>query len=162
MTQVASADAPSPAPGPRPRRRAWQGPLLAGLCFGIAYGLTQRLLTFNVADLIRFGQSFDVQVFPGTSLESLRLRYGVEATGPAGDLPAQPPVGPDDQPATGDAVPADPALTGADVPVPIDGTAGLDAPLPDPAAGLPPEPAVPAEPPQSAPQAPPPVAGPRP
>ena len=62
---------------PLPRWKALcQGPLLAGLCFGAAYGITQRLMSFNVAELIHFGPGFDVQVFPGTSLESLKLRFG--------------------------------------------------------------------------------------
>ena len=57
-------------------RPTWSAPLVAGLCFGLAYGVTQRLISLNVGELIRFGQGFDVQVFPGTSLESLRLRFG--------------------------------------------------------------------------------------
>ncbi|MFM8937154.1 MAG: hypothetical protein ACKOE9_09385 [Vulcanococcus sp.] len=61
---------------PAARRPIWAGPLVAGVCFGLAYGVSQRLLALNVGELIRFGQGFDVQVFPGTSLESLRLRFG--------------------------------------------------------------------------------------
>ena len=59
-----------------PKRPIWAGPLVAGFCFALAYGVTQRLLGLNVGELIRFGNGFDVQVFPGTSLESLRLRFG--------------------------------------------------------------------------------------
>lgn len=162
MTQAASADAPSPASGPRRRRRAWVAPLLAGVCFGVGYGITQRLLAFNVGELIRFGQSFDVQTFPGTSLESLRLRYWADPADLRGDLAPQPPQRQGQPPAAGDAPIADPAPTAADAPLPGDGTAGLDTPQPDPAAGLPPEPAAPAEPALPAPQAPPPVAEPRP
>ena len=58
------------------KRPLWAGPLVAGFCFALAYGATQRLLGLNVGELIRFGNGFDVQVFPGTSLESLRLRFG--------------------------------------------------------------------------------------
>ena len=64
---------PSAATSKRP---IWAGPLVAGFCFALAYGVTQRLLGLNVGELIRFGNGFDVQVFPGTSLESLRLRFG--------------------------------------------------------------------------------------
>lgn len=70
--------APGSAVGapPRGRRPLWQGPLVAGLGFGLAYGITQRLVSVNVGDLIKFGPRFEVQAFPGTSLESLRLRFG--------------------------------------------------------------------------------------
>ena len=70
-------------------RQIWKGPLVAGLCFGVAYGVTQRLLSFNVTELIRFGPGFDVQVFPGTSLESLRLRFGDAEAEIRGDLELQ-------------------------------------------------------------------------
>ncbi|MBM5820401.1 MAG: hypothetical protein FJ070_10015 [Cyanobacteria bacterium K_DeepCast_150m_m2_101] len=73
---------------PRPQP-LWKGPLIAGVCFGLAYGITQRLLSFNVAELIRFGPGFDVQVFPGTSLESLKLRFGDAQGEIRGDLELQ-------------------------------------------------------------------------
>jgi predicted lipid-binding transport protein (Tim44 family) len=82
MAQAGSARPATPAS----RSRLWQGPLVAGLCFGLAYGVTQRLIHLNVGDLIRFGQNFDVQVFPGTSLESLRLRFGEAAGEARGEL----------------------------------------------------------------------------
>ena len=89
MTQAARARATQSAdaaPAPRPR---WAGPLVAGLAFGLAYGVTQRLVTLNVGELIRFGQGFDVQVFPGTSLESLRLRFGAADAELRGNLELQ-------------------------------------------------------------------------
>jgi hypothetical protein len=55
----------------------------------LAYGVTQRLLSFNVGELIRFGSGFDVQVFPGTSLESLKLRFGDAEAEIKGDLELQ-------------------------------------------------------------------------
>ena len=70
-------------------REIWKGPLVAGLCFGVAYGVTQRLLSLNVTELIRFGPGFDVQVFPGTSLESLKLRFGDAQAEIRGDLELQ-------------------------------------------------------------------------
>ena len=76
MTQVARPRSPQSGDAAAPRRPRWAGPLVAGLAFGLAYGVTQRLVSLNVGELIRFGQGFDVQVFPGTSLESLRLRFG--------------------------------------------------------------------------------------
>jgi hypothetical protein len=72
-----------------PPPQLWKGPLIAGVCFGLAYGVTQRLLSFNVTELIRFGRGFDVQVFPGTSLESLKLRFGDTQAEIRGDLELQ-------------------------------------------------------------------------
>ena len=65
----------------RPMRpRFWVGPLVAGACFALGYGITQRIV------LIRSGleqsdpQSFRARAFPGESLEALRLRHGVTGT----------------------------------------------------------------------------------
>ncbi len=145
MVQAAPAGTAAPAP---PRRgRFWLGPLLAGLCFGLGYGLTQRLLVLNVPGLVRFGQPFDLQPFPGTGLGSLRLRFGDEAQQIRGSLeldqlqrqPAAPP--PEDLP------PEDPATEGA--------------PPPGPAEAVPPEPGPePAPAPAAAERTPPPAPGP--
>ncbi|MFM7314003.1 MAG: hypothetical protein ACKO0M_12695 [Cyanobium sp.] len=87
MTQAARA--PHSADGAPARRPRWIGALVAGLAFGVAYGVTQRLVNLNFGELIRFGQGFDVQVFPGTSLESLRLRFGAAEAELRGDLELQ-------------------------------------------------------------------------
>jgi hypothetical protein len=65
----------------RPARpRFWVGPLVAGACFALGYGITQRVV------LIRSGldqaepQSFRARAFPGESLEALRLRHGETGT----------------------------------------------------------------------------------
>ena len=65
----------------RPTRpRFWVGPLVAGACFALGYGITQRVV------LIRSGleqaepQSFKARAFPGESLEALRLRHGETGT----------------------------------------------------------------------------------
>ena len=89
MTQASRARASQPADATPPRRPPWAGPLVAGLAFGLAYGVTQRLVTLNVGELIRFGQGFDVQVFPGTTLESLRLRFGAAESELRGNLELQ-------------------------------------------------------------------------
>lgn len=86
--QLRMAEVRQPVQPPR-LRQIWKGPLLAGLCFGAAYGITQRLLSFNVSELIRFGPGFDVQVFPGTSLESLKLQFGDAEAEIKGDLELQ-------------------------------------------------------------------------
>ena len=65
----------------RPARpRFWVGPMIAGACFALGYGITQRVV------LIRSGldqaepQSFRARAFPGESLEALRLRHGETGT----------------------------------------------------------------------------------
>lgn len=159
MTQAAPAGAAPAASSPRPRRAAWVGPLLAGLCFGVAYGVTQRLISLNVGEWIRFGQGFDVQVFPGTSLESLRLRFGDAETELRGDLELQQLQRQGDEPPPGEA-----AEPGADAAAPD--AAVQPTPAPDPAGagsspeatGLDPQPAeqppAPMLPPPPAPSAP--------
>ncbi|MBM5802185.1 MAG: hypothetical protein FJ077_15475 [Cyanobacteria bacterium K_DeepCast_35m_m2_023] len=57
----------------------WRRPLLVGVCFGLGYGLTQRLLDLRLPGLVQWGQSFDVRQMPGEGLEKLRLRVGGEA-----------------------------------------------------------------------------------
>lgn len=70
---------------PRPRNR-WRGPLVAGFCFGLGYGITQRLLALQLPGLVQLRQGFEVREFPGTSLESLRLRFGTDTEEIRGDL----------------------------------------------------------------------------
>ena len=71
------------------RPPVWQGPLVVGLCFGLGYGITQRLLALGLPQLIQLGQGFEVRSFPGTSLESLRLRFGAEGQPIRADLERQ-------------------------------------------------------------------------
>jgi hypothetical protein len=56
------------------------------LCFGLGYGLTHRLLALQWPSLVRLGQGFEVRPFPGTSLESLRLRFGADSQEVRGTL----------------------------------------------------------------------------
>lgn len=50
--------------------------LFVGACFGFGYGLTQRLMRFNVSEAWKGEQLFGVKSFPGTSLPVLRQRAG--------------------------------------------------------------------------------------
>ncbi|MCP9775421.1 hypothetical protein [Cyanobium sp. WAJ14-Wanaka] len=61
-----------------PPRSRWQGPLLVGLCFGLGYGITQRLLSLQLPAFVQLGEGFELRQFPGASLDSLRLRFGAE------------------------------------------------------------------------------------
>lgn len=56
----------------------WRLPLLVGVFFGLGYGITQRTLDLQLPNLVRWGQPFDVRDLPGTSLDSLRLRFGTD------------------------------------------------------------------------------------
>jgi hypothetical protein len=74
------------APAPQRRPRSWVGPLVVGVCFGLGYGLSQRLFNLQVGELVHFGRNFDVQPFRGSSLESLRLRFGSDGESIRADL----------------------------------------------------------------------------
>ena len=64
----------------------WRTPLLVGLCFGLGYGITNRLLDLSWNGFVRLGNSFNLRPLPGTSLESLRQRYGAEGLPIRADL----------------------------------------------------------------------------
>lgn len=81
--------ATSTAPRRPPAKPFWRGPLLLGLCFALGYGVTQRLLALGLPSLVQLGQGFEVRDFPGTSLESLRLRFGSEGQPLPADLERQ-------------------------------------------------------------------------
>ena len=136
MAQVASVSATPPSQQ-RPR---WQVPLLVGFCFGLGYGVTQRLLALQLPSLVRLGQGFEVRPFPGTSLESLRLRFGAENQDIRGDADL---LQLEQQPDT--AAPAAPAAKPPQE---------LPSPAPEPELEAPPPPELPgADLPQSTPAA---------
>ena len=85
-----SADPAIPSGSSRPAgtapRQLWRTPLVVGICFGLGYGITYRLLALQLPDFVRLGQSFDVRPFPGTSLDSLLQRFGAEGQAIRGDL----------------------------------------------------------------------------
>lgn len=80
--------APEPTSAPvRRRAGGWRmPPLLAGVCFGLGYGVVQRLMVIEFPQLVQLGQAFEVREFPGTTLEALRLKTGAEAQSIRGDL----------------------------------------------------------------------------
>lgn len=83
---VSAAAKLSAQPVPPLQRRLWRTPLVVGICFGLGYGITNRLLALQWPGFVQLGQSFDVRPFPGTSLESLRQRFGAEGQAIRGDL----------------------------------------------------------------------------
>ncbi|MCT0203011.1 hypothetical protein KQ302_05940 [Synechococcus sp. CS-602] len=77
---------PAQAETPRRPRSPWLMALLAGLCFGLGYGITGRLLALGGGEQQPLGQPFEVKPTPGTSLESLRMRFGDQDSEIRGDL----------------------------------------------------------------------------
>ena len=139
MAQVASVSAAPPSQQ-RPR---WQVPLLVGFCFGLGYGVTQRLLALQLPSLVRLGQGFEVRPFPGTSLESLRLRFGAENKDIRGDADL---LQFEQQPDT--------AAPAANQPQELPAPALVPSPAPEPELEAPPPPELPgADLPQSTPAA---------
>jgi len=62
------------------RPRFWVGPLVAGACFALGYGITQRFVLIRSGLQASEPQSFKARAFPGESLEVLRLRHGESGT----------------------------------------------------------------------------------
>ena len=71
MDKTSSPDAPVAT-----QSRFWVGPLVAGCCFALGYGITGRVLTLqtNVEDPVP--EAFTPRAFPGDSLQELRARFG--------------------------------------------------------------------------------------
>ncbi|QNI49494.1 putative conserved membrane protein [Synechococcus sp. A15-60] len=63
----------------RPKRpRFWVGPLVAGACFALGYGITQRVVMLRQGQQDPQQASFQQSSFPGQSLDSLRSFYGAD------------------------------------------------------------------------------------
>lgn len=60
--------------------------LFVGVCFGVGYGVTQRLMRVNVSGAWQGSQLFGVKPFPGSALSGLRERFGAEKMEIRGDL----------------------------------------------------------------------------
>ena len=80
--------APSASEQQRPKRpRFWVGPLVAGACFALGYGITQRVVLMRAAWKQPQQETFRQQAFPGETLEGLR-RPPAESQALLGDVPA--------------------------------------------------------------------------
>ncbi|WP_179949440.1 hypothetical protein [Synechococcus sp. UW179A] len=60
------------------RPRYWVGPLVAGACFALGYGITQRVVLMRQAWEKPQQATFRQNSFPGESLDGLRRRYGAD------------------------------------------------------------------------------------
>ena len=100
MDHPSSPDAPVEA-----KARFWVGPLVAGCCFALGYGITERVLTLQTNAEDPVPEAFTPLTFPGDSLQEIRARFSdddsslqVDVTAleaaEAASRPAQPPVKP--------------------------------------------------------------------
>ena len=100
MDNPSSPDAPVEA-----KARFWVGPLVAGCCFALGYGITERVLTLQTNAEDPVPEAFTPLAFPGDSLQEIRARFSdddsslqVDVTAleaaEAASRPAQPAVKP--------------------------------------------------------------------
>ena len=70
MDNSSSPDAPVEA-----KARFWLGPLVAGCCFALGYGITERVLTLQTNAEDPVPEAFTPLAFPGDSLQEIRARF---------------------------------------------------------------------------------------
>ncbi len=70
MDNTSSPDAPIEA-----QSRFWVGPLVAGCCFALGYGITERVMTLQTNVEEPVPEAFTPLDFPGDSLDKLRTRF---------------------------------------------------------------------------------------
>ena len=68
MDKTSSPDAPVET-----QSRFWVGPLVAGCCFALGYGIADRVLTLQTNDDVP--EAFTPLAFPGDSLQEIRSRF---------------------------------------------------------------------------------------
>ena len=73
MDHPSSPDAPVEA-----KARFWVGPLVAGCCFALGYGITERVLTLQTNAQDPVPEAFTPLAFPGDSLQEIRARFSDE------------------------------------------------------------------------------------
>ena len=54
---------------------AWAAPLVAGCCFALGYGITERVLTLQANTEDPVPEAFTPLAFPGDSLQEIRARF---------------------------------------------------------------------------------------
>ncbi|WP_392345407.1 hypothetical protein [Parasynechococcus sp.] len=70
MDKTSSPDAAVEA-----KARFWVGPLVAGCCFALGYGITERVLTLQTNAQDPVPEAFTPLAFPGDSLQKIRARF---------------------------------------------------------------------------------------
>ena len=104
MDNPSSPDAPVES-----KARFWVGPLVAGCCFALGYGIAERVLTLQTNAEDPVPEAFTPLAFPGDSLQEIRTRFSdddsslqVDVTAleaaEAASRPAQPAVNTNNKP----------------------------------------------------------------
>ena len=75
MENPSSPDAPVEA-----KASFWVGPLVAGCCFALGYGITERVLTRQTNAEDSVPEAFTPLAFPGDSLQEIRARFSDDAS----------------------------------------------------------------------------------
>jgi len=70
VDKTSSPDAPVEA-----KAGFWVGPLVAGCCFALGYGITERVLTLQTNAQDPVPEAFTPLAFPGDSLQEIRARF---------------------------------------------------------------------------------------
>ena len=70
MDNSSSPDAPVET-----KARFWVGPLVAGCCFALGYGIAERVLTLQTNAQDPVPEAFTPLAFPGDSLQEIRARF---------------------------------------------------------------------------------------
>ena len=86
MASAAASPASSASSGRRPPQGSLRRTLILGFCFGIGYGITDRLVNLQFTPNGSAEQRFEVRPFPGTELQSFRRRSGDSLTPIRADL----------------------------------------------------------------------------
>ena len=73
MDNSSSPDAPVET-----KARFWVGPLVAGCCFALGYGIAERVLTLQTNAQDPVPEAFTPLAFPGDSLQEIRARFSDE------------------------------------------------------------------------------------
>ena len=70
VDNASSHDSPA-----KTQSRFWVGPLVAGCCFALGYGITERVLTLQTNAEDPVPEAFTPLAFPGDSLQEIRARF---------------------------------------------------------------------------------------
>ena len=73
VNNASSHDSPA-----KTQSRFWVGPLVAGCCFALGYGIAERVLTLQTNAQDPVPEAFTPLAFPGDSLQEIRARFSDE------------------------------------------------------------------------------------
>ena len=75
-SEMCIRDSPSSPDAPlEAKARFWVGPLVAGCCFALGYGIAERVLTLQTNAEDPVPEAFTPLAFPGDSLQEIRARF---------------------------------------------------------------------------------------